>query len=104
MKQLTPRTILTDVCGRFAMNIAMLPAFRSIGFGCRGEGILLNPDVQSRKLIAVWTGRERLPIVVNNPVPRAQCPRRPSHRYRWRTSLSQTYLHTMRINYRQWEG
>ncbi len=51
------------------MNIAMLLTFRFIGFGVNGDGILLNPSFQSRKLIAVWTQLEPLPLVVNQPIP-----------------------------------
>jgi hypothetical protein len=51
------------------MNIAMLLTFRFIGFGVDGGGILLDPSVQSSKLIAVWTQLEPLPMVVNQPVP-----------------------------------
>jgi len=63
------RTILAGICGGFAMNLVMLLTFRLIGFGWRGKGILLNPDVQSKKLIAVWTEIEPIPLVVNNPAP-----------------------------------
>jgi len=51
------------------MNFAMLLTFRLIGFGWTGKGILLDPAVQSRKLIAVWTEIEPLPLVVNHPAP-----------------------------------
>jgi hypothetical protein len=40
-----------------------------IGFGWNGGGILLDPSVQSPKLIAVWTKLEPLPLVVNAPAP-----------------------------------
>jgi hypothetical protein len=63
------RTVLAGISGGFAMNLAMLFTFRLIGFGWRGNGILLNPDVQSRKLVAVWTEIEPIPLVVNNPAP-----------------------------------
>lgn len=51
------------------MNIAMLLTFRLIGFGWGENGILLNPELQSEKLIAVWTEIEPLPLVVANPAP-----------------------------------
>lgn len=51
------------------MNIAMLLTFRLIGFGWNGGGILLDPSIQSPKLIAVWTKLEPLPLVVNAPAP-----------------------------------
>jgi hypothetical protein len=69
MKPSSLRTVLAGIGGGFAMNLAMLLTFRLIGFGWRGKGILLNPDVQSRKLIAVWTEIEPIPLVVNNPAP-----------------------------------
>ena len=51
------------------MNLVMLLTFRFIGFGVNGDGILLNPAIQSGKLIAVWTEIEPLPLVVNQPAP-----------------------------------
>lgn len=51
-----------------AMNLAMMLAFRAIGFGWNGSGILLTSPSQSKKLIAVWTQLEPLPLVVANPV------------------------------------
>lgn len=62
-------TVLAGVAGGSAMNIVMLLTFRFIGFGVHGDGILLNPSLQSRKLIAVWTEIEPLPLVVNRPAP-----------------------------------
>ncbi len=69
MKPSVLRTVLAGICGGLAMNLTMLLTFRSIGFGWKGKGILLNPDLQSKKLIAVWTEIEPLPLVVNNPAP-----------------------------------
>ncbi len=69
MKPSHARTVLAGVAGGFAMNAAMLLTFRFIGFGVSGEGILLNPALQSGKLIAVWTELEPLPLVVNRPLP-----------------------------------
>ncbi len=69
MKPSVPKTVLAGIAGGCAMNLAMLLTFRLIGFGRAGKGILLNPEVQSRKLIAVWTEIEPLPLVVNNPAP-----------------------------------
>jgi hypothetical protein len=69
MKPSHARTVLAGVAGGFAMNVVMLLTFRFIGFGVNGDGILLNPSFQSRKLIAVWTELEPLPLVVNRPVP-----------------------------------
>ncbi|MBI5249663.1 MAG: hypothetical protein HY912_09225 [Desulfomonile tiedjei] len=63
------KTIVAGLAGGMAMNLAMLFTFRMIGFGWNGGGILLDPTVQSQKLIAVWTSLEPLPRVVVNPVP-----------------------------------
>ena len=51
------------------MNVTMLLTFRLLGFGWTGNGILLDPGIQSRKLIAVWTTMEPLPLVVDRPAP-----------------------------------
>jgi hypothetical protein len=69
MKQSHVRTVIAGVAGGIAMNLAMLLTFRLIGFGWKGGGILLNPSYQSRKLIAVWTQIEPLPLVVAQPMP-----------------------------------
>lgn len=63
------RTILAGVAGGLAMNMAMLLTFRCIGFGINGDGFLLDPAMQSRKLIAVWTELEPLPLIVTRPAP-----------------------------------
>ncbi len=63
------RSVLAGVAGGCAMNLVMLMTFRFIGLGTDGKGILLNPEFQSRKLIAVWTELEPLPLVVNRPLP-----------------------------------
>lgn len=60
---------MAGLAGGLALNIAMLLTFRLLGFGWDGSGILLDPSVQSRKLIAVWTEIEPLPLVVSNPIP-----------------------------------
>jgi hypothetical protein len=69
MKQSHVRTVIAGVAGGIAMNLAMLLTFRLVGFGWKGGGILLNPSYQSRKLIAVWTEIEPLPLVVAQPMP-----------------------------------
>ena len=61
------KTLLAGLAGGLALNLAMLLAFRMIGFGWNGGGILLDPALQSSKLIAVWTQLEPLPLVVVNP-------------------------------------
>lgn len=63
------RTILAGLAGGMAMNLAMLLTFRGIGFGWKGDGILLTSPMQSQKLIDVWTKLEPLPLVAFNPAP-----------------------------------
>lgn len=63
------RTVIAGLAGGLALNIAMLLTFRLLGFGWNGGGILLDPSIQSPKLIAVWTQIEPLPLVVSNPAP-----------------------------------
>ncbi len=62
------RIILAGTIGGVTMNAAMALTFRLIGFGWNGNGILLDPSIQSKKLIAVWTEIEPLPKVVSNPL------------------------------------
>ena len=69
MKPSNVRTIFAGVSGGFAMSVVMLLTFRLIGFGVNGGGILMDPSVQSRKLIAVWTELEPLPLVFTRPIP-----------------------------------
>jgi hypothetical protein len=69
VKPSTIRTALAGTAGGMAMNITMLLTFRLLGFGWNGKGILVNSDLQSSKLIAVWTKIEPLPLVVFNPAP-----------------------------------
>ena len=63
------RTLLSGLSGGVALNFSMLLTFRLIGFGWDGGGMLLDPAVQSPKLIAVWTELEPLPLIVSNPMP-----------------------------------
>lgn len=63
------RILRAGLAGGLALNVAMVATFRLVGFGWNGGGILLDPTVQSRKLIAVWTELEPLPLVVSNPLP-----------------------------------
>jgi len=60
---------MAGLAGGLALNVAMLLTFRLLGFGWSGGGILLDPSIQSPKLIAVWTQIEPLPLVVSNPGP-----------------------------------
>jgi hypothetical protein len=69
MKASHSKTILAGIAGGFAMTIAMLLTFRFIGFGVNADGFLLDPTIQSAKLIAVWTKLEPLPLVVSKPLP-----------------------------------
>jgi hypothetical protein len=69
MKNALGRTVVAGVLGGGAMNAAMFLTFRLIGFGVQGDGFLLDPALQSGKLIAVWTEIEPLPLVVVRPLP-----------------------------------
>jgi len=69
MKKKITKIVLAGLAGGVALNVMMLITFRLIGFGWSGNGILLNPSLQSRKLIAVWTQIEPIPRVVSSPVP-----------------------------------
>ncbi len=61
------KMLLTALAGWGALNVAMLLTFRLIGFGLDGHGILMNPQTQSAKLIAVWSELEPLPRIVARP-------------------------------------
>jgi hypothetical protein len=69
MKPAHGRTLLAGIAGGAAMNLAMLLTFRLLGFGWNGDGILIESASQSRKLIAVWTQLEPIPLVVRSPAP-----------------------------------
>ena len=69
MKRTHTRIVLAGIAGGFAMNVVMLLTFRVLGFGWNGEGILIQSESQSEKLIAVWTELEPIPLVVNTPLP-----------------------------------
>lgn len=68
MKNALAKTLLAGLAGGLTLNCVMVLTFRFIGFGWHGGGILLNPSFQSRKLIAVWTQMEPLPLVVSHPM------------------------------------
>ncbi|MEW5826324.1 MAG: hypothetical protein AB1778_05780 [Candidatus Bipolaricaulota bacterium] len=51
------------------MNAVMFITFQMLGFGIDGGGILMNPAIQSDKVIQVWDVLEPLPLVVTRPVP-----------------------------------
>jgi hypothetical protein len=63
------RTLLAGLAGGAAMNAAMVLTFRIIGFGVHSDGFLMNPAIQSAKLIAVWSKLEPLPLVTTKPAP-----------------------------------
>jgi hypothetical protein len=69
MKPSHVKTLIAGVAGGIAVNVSMLLTFRVIGFGVNADGILLDPSIQSSKLIAVWTKIEPLPLVVSRPAP-----------------------------------
>lgn len=67
----TYKVLLAGLVGGITLNLVMILTFRLLGFGWRGGGILLNPTIQSPKLIAVWTQIEPIPLIVSNPAPMA---------------------------------
>jgi len=69
MKPTHGRTIIAGITGGLSMNVAMLLTFRLLGFGWNGDGILIESPAQSKKLIAIWTEMEPIPLVVNEPAP-----------------------------------
>jgi len=69
MKHSFSRTIIAGLAGGMVVNAVMLLTFRLIGFGWNGGGILLDPLIQSKKLIDIWTQIEPLPLVVASPAP-----------------------------------
>jgi len=69
MKTGSGKTVLAGLAGGIAMNVVMLLTFRLLAFGWNGGGILLESSIQSRKLIAVWTEIEPIPLVVDTPLP-----------------------------------
>jgi hypothetical protein len=67
MRNPISKILLAGLIGGVTLNIIMLLTFRMLGFGWNGGGILLDPSIQSPKLIAVWTQMEPLPLVVARP-------------------------------------
>jgi hypothetical protein len=63
------RVLLAGVAGGLSLNIGMILTVRVLGFGWNGGGILLDPAVQSSKLIAVWTELEPFPKVYADLLP-----------------------------------
>lgn len=68
MRQLM-RLFFAGIAGGLTLNLVMLLTFRYLGFGWNGGGILLDPSLQSPKLIAVWTQMDPRPLVVSCPIP-----------------------------------
>jgi hypothetical protein len=69
MKPSIRKTFVGGIAGGLTMNLVMVLTFRLLGFGWNGQGILLNPEFQSGKLIAIWTEIKPLPLVVSDPAP-----------------------------------
>ena len=63
------RLLLAGLAGGLSLNLSMILTFRVVGFGWDGGGVLLDPTLQSPKLVAVWTELEPLPKVYADPVP-----------------------------------
>lgn len=61
------KVFVSGLAGGLTLNVVMLLTFRMLGFGWNGGGVLLDPSIQSRKLIAVWTEIEPIPLVVSDP-------------------------------------
>jgi len=66
MKPSFGRTVLAGLVGGLAFNLTMFVTYRLIGFGLHGQGILMDPKLQSPKLISVWT-TPPLPRVLQMP-------------------------------------
>ena len=67
MKTQAHKIFFPGLAGGLALNAGMLLTFRTLGFGWNGGGILLDQSIQSKKLIAVWTEIEPIPLVVSDP-------------------------------------
>ena len=63
------RIVVGGIAAGVMMNLVMLLTFRGLGFGWKGDGILLTSPAQSEKLVAVWTELEPLPLVAVAPAP-----------------------------------
>ncbi len=63
MKGSVSRTLLAGFVGGLVLNL-----FGFLTFQFFGGGILLDPSIQSPKLIAVWTEIDPLPLAVTNPI------------------------------------
>ena len=63
------KLVVAGLAAGVTLNLIMLLTFRLLGIGWNGGGILLDPSIQSGKLIAVWTQIEPLPMIIANPNP-----------------------------------
>jgi hypothetical protein len=61
------RTALAGVAAGVVFNVAGFLTFALIGSGLHNNGPLLDPARQSRKMIAVWTEIEPLPLFQAKP-------------------------------------
>jgi len=61
------KTLFSGIAGGIVLTVVMYILFGLIGFGLNFNGILLNPNVQSAKLIAIWTEIEPIPLAFANP-------------------------------------
>jgi hypothetical protein len=61
------KIVLSGIVGGLVLTVTMYILFGVIGFGLNFDGILLNPNFQSEKLIAVWTEIEPIPLAFSNP-------------------------------------
>ncbi len=64
----TARIFLAGIFGGSLLVFSMFYTFYLIGLGFQNNGILLNPTLQSEKLIIVWTKMEPLPLAISNPI------------------------------------
>lgn len=65
------RTVLAGLAGGVAFVLAVFLTFGLIGSRLDRTSILLDPAVQSLKLIAVWTQIEPRPVLTTQPPPAA---------------------------------
>jgi hypothetical protein len=69
MKSSLRKLFVAGLAAGVTLNLVTLLTFRLLGIGWNGGGILLDPTIQSGKLIAVWTQIEPLPLIIANPAP-----------------------------------
>jgi hypothetical protein len=61
------RTVLAGILAGVTFNVAGFLTFVLIGTGLDNDGVLLDPHVQSGKMIAVWTTLRPLPKFQTQP-------------------------------------